>query len=64
MKAPLLRTLLALTLGCSAATPALTQAEWPQQPINLVMTFWLAPASMSSRARSRNHWANCSANRW
>ncbi len=39
MKAPLLRTLLALTLGCSAATPALTQAEWPQQPINLVMTF-------------------------
>ena len=39
MKAPLLRTLLALTLGCSAATPALAQAEWPQQPINLVMTF-------------------------
>ncbi len=39
MKAPLLRTLLALTLGCSAATPALTPAEWPQLPIILVMTF-------------------------
>jgi tripartite-type tricarboxylate transporter receptor subunit TctC len=39
MKAPLLRTLLALMLGCSAAAPALAQAEWPQQPISLVMTF-------------------------
>jgi tripartite-type tricarboxylate transporter receptor subunit TctC len=39
MKAPLLRTLLALMLGCSAVAPALAQAEWPQQPISLVMTF-------------------------
>ncbi len=41
MQTPMLRTLLALTLGwaATATPPALAQAEWPQQPINLVMTF-------------------------
>lgn len=39
MKASMLRPLLALTLSCCATLPAWAQTEWPQQTINLVMTF-------------------------